>query len=48
MEIFHKLKKQLKYYFENTPLNETKTRYHCHLESVVFTIYRYLTSNIID
>lgn len=29
------LGKELWYYFEATPLGETRTRYHCHLESVV-------------
>jgi len=29
------LRKELLHYFEATPLGETRTRYHCHLESVV-------------
>jgi len=33
------LDKQLNYYFCNTPEGETKTRYNCHLHSVIFRLF---------
>lgn len=42
MIIFDRLKDIVRYYFDNTPDGEVKTKYHIHLEYCVFDIYREL------
>ncbi len=44
-KISDQLEDQLKYYFYNTPEGKTKTRYNCHLESVISDLFRLVINN---
>jgi len=43
-ELLHKMNTELRYYFNNTPQGETRTRYNIHLQYIINDIFRKFVS----
>jgi hypothetical protein len=45
-KVFYELREQFNYYFDNTPSNEVKTKYNCHIQAIISRLFLEISNNL--